>query len=146
MGYELHIVRKSNWDSDEDSNISLDEWLSYVESDEEITLTNGFQMNILNVDTSWKESPGFCSWNAHPNANEGTFPWFDYSDGCISTKYPDDYTIKKMIAIAEVLNAKVQGDDGEIYDENYFHQRIEEQEKKNTIALKSEKKPWWKIW
>jgi hypothetical protein len=146
MGYELHIARKSDWDTDEDSNISLDEWLSYVHKDEELKLTNGFQMNIPNVDTSWKERPGFCEWTAHPKANDGILPWFDYWRGSISTKYPDDFTIRKMLEIAQSLNARVQGDDDEFYDQRYFLERGGHEEPTNTIDLKNEKKPWWKIW
>jgi hypothetical protein len=146
MGYELHIARKSDWEADEDSNISLEEWLSYVDKDQELKLTNGFQMNIPNVDTSWKDSPGFCQWTAHPNANNDTLPWFDYWRGSISTKYPDDFTIKKMVQIAQSLNAKVQGDDGEFYDESYFQEKSEQEEPTSISTVRNQKKPWWKIW
>ena len=47
MGYELHIVRRLDWEDDEEySNISLEEWLSYVQSDEELELTNGYKINV----------------------------------------------------------------------------------------------------
>ena len=35
--------------------------------------------------------------------------------GDIETKNPDAPVIQKMILIAESLNARVQGDDGEVY-------------------------------
>ena len=37
------------------------------------------------------------------------------TQGDIFTKNPDPSTIEKMISIAKKLNARVQGDDGEIY-------------------------------
>ena len=86
--------------------------------------------------------PGFCSWSAHSVMKGDSQPWFDYRDGCISTKNPDEEVIRKMINIADTLNAKVQGDEGELYDETYFsNQRQASTQKENII-----KKPWWKFW
>jgi hypothetical protein len=122
MGYELHIVRQTDYDDgDENSNITLDEWIKYVESDEELNLTNGYSLQVPgSVDFGWQDRPGFCEWVAHPRADADTIPWFDYGFGSISTKYPDKHTIGKMIKIAQVLNAKVRGDDGEYWDETFF--------------------------
>jgi len=47
----------------------------------------------------------------HPSQE---LPWFDYSYGCITTKNPDEDVIRKMLSIAGALSARVQGDDGEI--------------------------------
>ena len=67
MGYELHIIRRNVWDNDEEeSNITLDEWLQYVATDNELKLTNGFQIKIPNVESTWHESAGFCLWTAYP--------------------------------------------------------------------------------
>ena len=62
----------------------------------------------------------------------------------ISSKYPDDETIKKMIGIADKFNGKVQGDDGEFYDENYLLNKTS-QSTTDTIN-QTDKKPWWKFW
>ena len=40
--------------------------------------------------------------------------WFDWFDGNIVTKNPDRATLLKTLKIAAILNAKVQGDDGEL--------------------------------
>ena len=38
MGYELYIVRLDDYtDGDEESKISLDEWLAYVATDKELS-------------------------------------------------------------------------------------------------------------
>ncbi len=120
MGYELHIVRRVNWEDDEDSHISLEEWLNYVESDTELELTNGFEMKLPDRTSSFHRIPGFCNWTGHSTKTEADKPWFHYGFGMISAKYPDDDTIRKMLMIAGKLNARVQGDDGEFYDESYF--------------------------
>ncbi len=44
MGYELHIVRQTDYeDGEEESNISLEEWVAYVATDKELKLTNGYK-------------------------------------------------------------------------------------------------------
>lgn len=145
MGYDLHIVRRSDWDDyEEESNISLKEWLAYVQSDKELELTNGYQIKIPGVANSFQNVPGFCNWTGHSIKINDDKPWFDFGYGMISTKYPDDETIKKMITIADKFHGKVQGDDGEFYDESYFLNKTNGStpHTKNKI----DKKPWWKLW
>jgi hypothetical protein len=47
-----------------------------------------------------------------------------------------------MMNIAAMLNARVQGDDGEFYDENYFKSN----EVIPNIIKPTNKKLWWKFW
>ncbi len=42
-------------------------------------------------------------------------PWFDWAQGNIYTKNPDEPILRKMLQIAQHLNAFVQGDEGEVY-------------------------------
>ena len=143
MGYDLHITRAAYWAETEDANkISFEEWLAYVESDNELQLTKGYQIRIPGVVDTFQNVPGFCNWSGHSTMKNDSQPWFDYSDGCISTKNPDEEVIRKMISIAESLNAKVQGDDGEFYDEAYF---INQQQAAVKTGNRN-KKPWWKFW
>jgi hypothetical protein len=153
MGYELTIVRQNDYsDGEERSNISLSEWLNYVDTDKELILTNGYESAIPGQDPIWEESIGFCYWLGHPNKQIDYRPWFDYGTGCIYAKYPDSDTIKKMITISLALNAKVRGDDFEYYDETYFtneHRPISTlwtpaNEEKPIDS--NTKKPWWKFW
>ena len=120
MGYELHIIRQNDYDDENDtSNITLEEWTKYAEADGELTLKNGYDSGFSGA-VVWQESPGFCEWIGHPMAAADTIPFFDYGLGIISAKYPDKHTIGKMIRIAQALNAKVRGDDGEYWDDTYF--------------------------
>jgi hypothetical protein len=59
-----------------------------------------------------QNGPYFAQWNG-PSTHNG--PWLDWQDGQIYAKNPDSTLIEKMIAIARQFDAKVQGDDGEIY-------------------------------
>ena len=148
MGYELHITRKNDFENEEEeSSITLAEWLEYIQSDEELELTNGYQKNFPNVDTSWNNSPGFCLWKAHPENKPSDSAWFDFYRGIISAKYPDEETIRKMISIARVLNGRVHGDDGESYDDGYFDNRSNSISNENLSSSHiSKRKPWWKFW
>jgi len=99
MGYELHITRATFYYENEGAWIPADEWLRYIEEDPELKLA-GYNGDY------------FALWSGkskHPD------PWFDWFDGNINTKNPDDPLIDKMVEIAKHLNATVQGDDGEIY-------------------------------
>jgi hypothetical protein len=108
MGYELNIIRKSNWaDNKEESNITLDEWLSYGRYDP------GLKLNE-------KEDIGFFEWIAYPESDAIGFPWFSYNKGYIYTKNPNFLIIQKLLTIAQALNAKVFGEGGEEYDERFF--------------------------
>ena len=49
-----------------------------------------------------------------------------------------------MIAMAGRLQAKVQGDDGEWYDESYFNPPASKNVKETKKQPDS--KPWWKFW
>ena len=145
MGYDLHIVRRKDWDDyEEDSDISLEEWLAYVQIDDELELTNGNKIKITGVENSIQNVSGFCNWTGHSIKVNDDKPWFDYGYRMIISKYPDDETIKKMICIADKFNAKVQGDDGEFYDENYL---LNKTNKSTTDTINQrDKKPWWKFW
>jgi hypothetical protein len=81
--------------------IAPDEWLHIVRTDHELLPMpeNGEYFVI------WRGSAKYAE------------TWFDWSDGNITTKYPDRATLRKMLQLATALGAKVQGDDGEVYDE-----------------------------
>jgi hypothetical protein len=145
MGYDLHIVRRKNWDDyEEESTISLEEWLAYVQTDEELVLTNGYQVRIPGVENSFQNVPGFCNWNGHSTKSGDDKPWFDYGYGMISTKYPDNETIRKMLDIATKFDGRVQGDDGEFYGEDYFMNLAKEN--MNRSSKRPDPRPWWKFW
>lgn len=100
MGYELHVTRAGDWAENDASQISPEEWTKLVESDPE-----------LQFDT--RNGPYFAVWAGHVEHPQS---WFDWSEGNIHTKSPDRPTLGKMLQLAQRLGAKVQGDDGEVYE------------------------------
>lgn len=132
MGYHLHITRKENWfDEDPPKEISLDEWVEYVGRDQEMRLDNVAEGATVLGDKLTYENKGLAVWTAYSrNGLLGNFAWFDFRNGNLSVKNPDDEIKNKMIEIARHLKAQVQGDDGEFYESKEDGQG---------------NKPWWKL-
>jgi hypothetical protein len=101
MGYDLHITRRRQW-TDPGDDITSDEWLAYVARDPELTL-------------SAENGPHWATWSGVSELSE---PWLDWDDGNVYSKNPDDSLRRKMSAVATALHARVQGDDGEFYDDH----------------------------
>ncbi len=99
MGYDLRITRAPGfWAETESGGINIEEWMRVVEADPELSLEDGRM--------------GFAGWlgpSRYPD------PWFDWWRRSIKTKNPDPPMVEKMLQIASRLDARVQGDDGEIY-------------------------------
>jgi hypothetical protein len=116
MGYDVHITRKRNW-FDDSPEIALGEWLSYVGRDPEMRLDGFAEAALPDGSVLRMESPGLAVWTAYSgHGHRGNMAWFHASQGDIVVKNPDPEILRKMWRIAQALNAKVQGDDGEIYD------------------------------
>lgn len=154
MGYDLHITRNVFWADEQDhaKTISLEEWLNYIKNDPELELSEEYWIKVPGSETDSHPAPGYCKWKNHPTGFE---PYFLYWRGSIDEKNPDEFTIRKMIAIANQLNAYVQGDDGEIYDlssNNEIGVRDADTTTLRIVELQREKsqkhktKPWWKFW
>jgi hypothetical protein len=99
MGYDIHITRAEHWAENEGREISAEEWLAYVQKDPE-----------LKIDEA--NSEHFAIWSGDVGE---PLAWFEWSAGDVATKNPDEATIEKAVSIARHFNAKVQGDDGEVY-------------------------------
>ena len=99
MGYNFHITRAEHWSENHDYEISAEEWLSLITNDSELLLDKS-------------NGPFFVKWIGKSSYEE---PWFDWYEGNIYTKNPDQAIFTKMLSLAKKLNATVQGDDGERY-------------------------------
>ena len=98
MSYYLYITRKLHW-SDEGPNITAKEWLGVIADDPELELAG-------------ENGEYFTNWLGASTISE---PWFNWSDGNIYATFPDKAQIAKVLEIASRLNAKVEGQDGEVY-------------------------------
>ena len=145
MGYDLHITRKEFWHDEiqPESDITLQEWVDYIGQDNQLELSNDLQVKVPGNEVEKQVAPGFCYWTHHPENNK---PTLCFSDGIISTKNPDENTIRKLIEIALKLNAHVQGDDGEIYELSGQGKIINRQIPIEDHTKSNYKKPWWKFW
>jgi hypothetical protein len=101
MGYDLHITRAEFHATNEGCAITADEWMRYVQGDPEL---RAFPAN----------GEYFVEWTGPSKYPD---PWFDWFGGNIYTKNPDQAILGKMLQIAQSLGARVQGDDGEFYDD-----------------------------
>lgn len=137
MGYELHITRRENWvDEDPAAAISLQEWIELVKNDPEMRLDNEATATTTGGDTITVDSEGLSVWTAYSRDGvRGNHAWFAYHGGNICVKNPDAEIIRKMQSIAVLLDAKVMGDEGELYiwDDN-------------PVAMASRRKSWWTFW
>jgi hypothetical protein len=106
VGYDLHVTRG------EARPIAEAEWRSYVSGDPEFDLTGAADVPTPEGALRY-ENPGLACWRSHPS---GEIVWFDFRDGRIVVKNPDEPTIERMLIVARALGARVEGDDGEIYD------------------------------
>ena len=144
MGYDLHITRQENWfDEDNNKKISLDEWKGFLLADLEMRLDNFAEATTPSGETIKVEIDGLSVWTKYSgNGLDGNFAWFDYNKGNIVCKNPDNEIINKMLIIAEQLDAKVQGDEGELYE-------LTGDKKITTRQLTDnnnhKEKPWWRF-
>jgi hypothetical protein len=127
MGYDVHITRKDNWWDPEGPEISLAEWLAVVDADAEMRLDGYAEARLDNGRVLRTEREGLSVWTAlSQHGQSGGMAWFLHSNGCVIVKNPDEEILRKMWSIAQALSAKVQGDEGEIYDSSADATRPEE--------------------
>ena len=108
MAYQLYITRKKFW-HDDGEDISAEEWVRYIQNDPEL-----------------RHMPEFGKYYARwSGISKNLDPWLNWFEGRIFSKGPDQPILGKMLQIAAALNAKVQGDNEEVYrsanPEDCFH-------------------------
>jgi hypothetical protein len=98
MAYQLHVTRASDWMHSDELPITAAEWLKLIRTDSELVQDP-------------RHGPYFVRWCGSASRD----CWLEWAEGRINTKYPDEALLRKLVAIAERLGAKVQGDGGEVY-------------------------------
>ena len=122
MGWEVHMTRADYWPGSDRRPITADEWLAAVAADPE-----------LRIDPA--NGPHFAVWSGPCSYPDGG--WFDWADGCVSTKHPDQAILGKLLQLAAALGAVVQGDDGEVYS------RAEDLPPDEAVA--AGQRSWWRF-
>lgn len=115
MGYDLHITRRDDWWEDGE-NIPEGDWTALVESDPTLTMTGSVSTTTPDGSTISYDSPLLAEW-----AHDGASIPFDFRSGRVVVKNPDGPILAKMIEIADSLDAKVVGDEGEVYSKTETH-------------------------
>lgn len=99
MGYDLHITRRQSW-TDTGDDISIEDFERYLKSDPEFSYPSPMGAN-------------YAEWKSPETAYES---WLCWDEGRIYSKNPEPELVEKMVVVAKALRAKVEGDDGEIYE------------------------------
>jgi hypothetical protein len=142
MGYDVHITRADDGVDGGQHPITLEEWLSYVEHSPEFRHDGYAEATTTQGETIRTENQGLSVWMLYSGHGVGgNMAWFDYWRGCVVVKNPDEEILIKMYQVAQAFQAKVQGDEGEIYDQ-YGQSNWKEVHAPRPV----DKKPWWKFW
>ncbi|MGW4895052.1 hypothetical protein ACWEQL_22690 [Kitasatospora sp. NPDC004240] len=108
MGYDVHITRREIWWDEEGPDISTLEWEAVVAGDPDLVM--------FSPDGGWGGEPQWiaelATGSQDPELGEAMY----WREGRIVAKHPSDPLLAKMCQVARVLEARVQGDDGEYYD------------------------------
>ena len=152
MGYDVNITRARHWTENVGHEIQPEEWRSIVAADPELEMRGVAEVGGLRY-----ENPLLAVWTAHPDHEE---VWVDYSSGNLVVKNPDMHILRKLCTLAAQLRARVQGDEGEIYeadgrivmDDDHVSGASEARwdqtatAEASGVALQSENRriPWWK--
>lgn len=116
MGYDVHITRARHWLDSEKRPIPLRTWLAYIEQDPEMELEDVAIGRVEGKPVLAYQNKGLAVWVAYSGHDpEGNKAWFDWRNGKIVVKNPDEEILGKMKQIASHLGAVVIGDDGELY-------------------------------
>lgn len=98
MGYDIHITRRVEWYDEDDIGISRGEFIQLVDGRDELSIVDQDSADLMAIrdgdETQW------LMWD---------------SSGDVLSKNPSQEMIAWMYEIAQLLGAKVQGDEGEIY-------------------------------
>jgi len=135
MGYELNIQRE-----EENGLITKEEWITYINSDPEFERIEEFSASLGTDEILTVSTPNSGLWKTR----KGEVPFTYYEKlGWISVKNPELWMIEKMISIAKNLNAEVQGEEGEKYDEEYLKDPFGNPFKNDDLNIE---KKWWQFW
>jgi len=139
MGYEVYITRKTDWHDDDGPEIKLDEWCSLVNESADMRLDGYAEATTSSGEVLRIDKEGLSVWTSYSKHEEnGNMAWFYYLRGNISVKNPDEEILKKMYLLSESLDAKLQGEEGEIYDKDG-------QSNWKELRYKESTKKWWQF-
>jgi hypothetical protein len=104
VSWYVHITRAERWAEGEQHPITREEWLAYVDSDDELRRVTAAEIEankpfVKADDAAWIERRG--------DGTDKVAAWFGYHRGLIDVRNPHVETLGKMADIAERLKANV---------------------------------------
>ncbi len=141
MGYNLHITRREVWSDPFGPEITLQDWLDYLNIDRSLQKDVRFESSRDTGVSTGSDEPTAVFWTEWPSRVDGDEARLSLSNGNISATDADADLRRKMFVMAHVLGAKLQGENGETYNS------IGEPEtpSKRSKATKGAKRPWWRF-
>ena len=107
MAYDLYVVRTSHWIRAAENPITKADVDALIENDSELGWSKADFVD-MKEETGAVERFYMILWNGVP-----CFWWYKSELLCSGA---DEAQIRKLLDIAHVLDARVVGDDGEIYE------------------------------
>ena len=127
------------------AGITLAEWASLLADDDTMRMDGVAEVDLPDGSTLRTENEGLAVWTDYAgNEDGGNQAWFDFRDGAIVIKNPDQDILAKMLEIAAMLDAKVVGDEGEEYETPTDHGVPTRGAMQKMLSV--QRKPWWKFW
>lgn len=117
MDYRLHITRRIDWADYEGASISFEDWFAVVTADPEMVLSRSSALQVADGGRFRSDDPTAAVWMAYSrHGKDNAIACFVLLHGNVDIKNPDREVKRKMWRLAQVLKARVQGEDGEFYD------------------------------
>ena len=106
---------RTHWADDHGPEIAEDEWRRAVEADPDLAMAGFVEARTSDGRVLRTDDPSIAQMVTHPRlAEHGA--WLSFSMGNVVVKNPDDIIVAKMCELGEALGARVQGDEGELYE------------------------------
>lgn len=120
MGYYVAILRSADTKSTPDKPITREEWLACVKADPEMrVLPAGPMPSAGSPNFRVKELGDYVWWTGLPDVNDEGVVWFHFwKEGFIDVKNPNAAILHKMFEMANRLDARLQGEEGEEYGDH----------------------------
>lgn len=142
MGYDLYITRKDDWSDVDGQDITLDDWMGYVHLDRSLQVDGARAAAVDPRVASGAKEPSHVLWLDWPDREVGLREaWIWLERGNLVATDADLRFRQKLFLIAVGLEARLMGENGEVYNS------IGEPEGKlSRLGALTGKKRWWKFW
>lgn len=142
MAYDMHITRKTDWADQDGPEIEREEWMAYVLIDKSLQLDRDRAEAVDPRVASRTKEPTHVRWTGWEGRMEGVREaWMWLENGNVMASDADAAFRRKLFLVADSLNARLMGDDGEIYNSNG-----EPESGRAKLTEDGRKRAWWKFW